>query len=371
MRRLAMRLCGIILFFAVMAAASAQIVSEDERPPRGEGMLTVHYLDVGQSDCTLVEVEGEYTVMIDASDEAHADEVCGYVRALGYNSIDVLVLTHPHSDHIGGAERVIDEFRVETVYMTDTEAHGEDAVYLGCVEDKIEEYGIERINAEEGAALTLGRLDGCFLAPCGVYFEDENEMSAILSLSYGEHSFLFMGDAGEDAEGLLLDRGVDVSATVVKAGHHGSGGSSSRDFVEATGAEYVVISCGDDNDYGHPSTYAIDRWERAGAHSFRTDKDADVVACTDGESIAVGRASDCEFWSEGRFSCSDTDTGEQTSAESEEYLLNTDSHILHVMGCVTLAERWGENIEPTSEDTGRLLAEGYKKCSHCFGWLSE
>ena len=111
MRRVAVWLCGMLLILA-LTAASAAFFSAEDQPWRGEGLLTVHYLDVGQSDCTFVEVGGEYTLMIDTADEAHADDVCRYVGDLGYDRIDVLVLTHPHSDHIGGAERIFGEFDV-------------------------------------------------------------------------------------------------------------------------------------------------------------------------------------------------------------------------------------------------------------------
>ena len=358
---------GVIFMLAVaMTALSMLAFSEDDGAYRGEGLLTVHYLDVGQSDCTFVEVGGEYTMMIDASDEAHADEICRYVDALGYDSIDLLVLTHSHSDHIGGAASVLSALVVERVYMTDGTATGEDAEHLRRVEEMIEAHGVERAVAQEGTEFELGGLEGCFLAPGDVYFSDENEMSAVLSLRYGEQSFLFMGDAGEAAENMLLRRGADVLATVVKAGHHGSNGSSTQDFVSAARAEYVVFSCGEGNDYGHPSPYAVDRWEAAGARTFRTDRDSTVIACTDGVGISVMRLSESKLLGDAIFSGSDTSTYTETVAAEHKYYLNTASHILHLADCTVFGEELGTNIEPSSEDIARLRAEGYKTCMHCF-----
>ncbi len=325
----------------------------------------MHYLDVGQSDCTFVEIGGDYTLMIDASDEAHAERICRYIENLGYSRIDLLVLTHPHSDHIGGAHRVLAEFEVGIVYMTETEASGEDAEYLRRVEEIIEESDIERVLAEAGVTFELGRLQGKFLSPMDVSFEDENEMSAVISLRWGEQRFLFMGDAGEAAEKLLIERGADLRADVVKAGHHGSGGSSSRDFVSATGADYVVFSCGAGNDYGHPSPYAADRWANAGAQIFRTDRDCTVIACTDGANIAVVRLSECDLFSEDIL----WDFGTQISVSSVnvnfEYVLNTSAHTVHLRDCSAVIGQEGEHLEQSSQDIERLAAEGYKLCTRC------
>ena len=365
MRRILTRVIGIFLLATVMTAFSLLTFSDGDGVYRGEGLLTVHYLDVGQSDCTFIEVDGKYTVMIDAADEAHPDDVCRYVDDLGYDGIDALVLTHPHSDHIGGAERVLAEYEVDTVFMTDGEASGEDAQYLDRVDGIVEELEIERVCARKGTEFELGRLDGIFLAPTDVSFNDENEMSAVLSLHYGAQSFLFMGDAGAEAESVLLSSGADLSATVVKAGHHGSRGSSSQDFVTATGADYAVFSCGEGNDYGHPSPYTVDRWETSGARTFRTDKDSTVVALTDGNTVAVMPLSELD--GSGTVLPDAASGGETESVERvHKYKLNTASHILHYVGCAILDGHTAINIEPSSEDIARLRAEGYKTCFYCF-----
>lgn len=364
MRRVAVWLCGMLLLLA-LAAASAAFFSAEDQPWRGEGLLTVHYLDVGQSDCTFVEVGGEYTLMIDTADEAHADDVCRYVGDLGYDRIDVLVLTHPHSDHIGGAERIFGEFDVGCVYMTEGDASGEDADYLSMLLAAVREQGTPSLTAGEGVSFELGALTGVFLSPTEVRFDDENEMSAVLSLRYGERRFLFSGDIGEDAERMLVQRGAELSASVVTAGHHGSGGSSSREFVRAAGAEYVIISCGEGNDYGHPSPYTVDRWESEGARAFRTDRDSDVIAYTDGDSLTVLPRSAYNSSDGTSESEADSAAGSDT-AEELEYLLNTSSHRIHHADC-SLADEDSENvIGACSADIDRLMAEGYRKCSSCF-----
>lgn len=331
---------------------------------RGEGLLTVHFLDVGQSDCTFIEAGGEYTVMVDASDAAHADEVCRYVRSLGYDTIDALVLTHPHSDHIGGAESVIESFDIKSIYMT--EESGDEPYYSKLV-GAIGKHSLKTVTAEQGTEFSFGELNCAFLSPGTKRYDDENDMSAILSLSYGEVKFLFMGDAGFAVESELLMSGADVSSTVVKAGHHGSNGSSSAEFIKAAGASYAVFSCGIDNDYGHPSVYALDRWESSGARCFRTDLDSTVVFCTDGEGIAAGSADDRAYWQNARLRhvtrAQESEPNEP--AESGKYILDTETHTIHVSGCYIAMRLSAENSERTSADLGRLYAEGYKKC-RCF-----
>ena len=330
---------------------------------RGEGILTVHYLDVGHSDCTFVEVDGEYTLMIDATDADHADEVCRYVRSLGYDGIDMLVLTHPHSDHIGGAADIIDELDVSCVYMTSYEGVGEE--YTGLILG-IEENPIETKVARRGVEFSLGGLLGSFLSPTGKRHDDENDLSAILKLSYGEENFLFMGDAGSPVESELLDDGADLAASVVKAGHHGAASASTSEFIESTGAGYVIFSCGLDNGYGHPSPYTVYRWEERGAKTFRTDLDSTVIAATDGRGLLCARLSDSEFWQSYSDIPSDTQASVKRPSTRCRYVLDTDAHVIHKPSCPYWKKLSSDEYERSTAELGALYDEGYRECDYCF-----
>ena len=153
-------LCGytrVVSIFLLLSVILPLFSCDGGDRRSGEGLLTVHFLDVGQSDCTFIEVGGEYTLMIDAADADHADKVCRYVSSLGYNEIDAMVLTHPHSDHIGGAQRVIESFVVKSIYMTDEEG---DEPYYSAILDVIEKYSITTFSAKRGAVHSLGKLIG-------------------------------------------------------------------------------------------------------------------------------------------------------------------------------------------------------------------
>ena len=353
---------GVILFFALLLSLLLVSCGGAESLYRGKGMLTVHYLDVGQSDCTFVEVGGEYTLMIDASDEEHSSRIVRYVKDLGYDSIDALVLTHPHSDHIGGASAVVDLLTPELVYMTEQQGAGEE--YERLVRSLSESSVTTKI-AKKDLTFTLGDLTGNFLAPVGVEHKDENDNGAVLRLDFGARSFLFMGDAGYLVEQSLALIGRKVGCDVVKAGHHGADGSSCAEFISATGAGYVVFSCSEDNGYGHPSPYALDRWVRGGVEVLRTDRDSDIIACTDGEQLLVGAACDTEYW-HSQHKPQSTDTSSRADMVKSLYLLDLGSHKIHRSSCVTLRGANLSKLERSSADIPRLRAEGYEKCKYCF-----
>lgn len=349
-------LCILLLLCALSGCGSLVAYN-------GEGHLRVHFLDVGQTDCAFVEFSRDYTMLIDASDAEHADFVCDYVKALGYNEIDVMVISHAHSDHVGGAEKIIEKLDVGRIFFPQinyTTPEYENMVSAA------NENSIEILVAEYGTRFDFGMAECTFVSPDGKRYEDENDGSAVLRILYDERSFLFMGDCGADAEGEMLGASVDLCADVVKVGHHGSNGSSGIDFVRATGAGYAIISCSADNEYGHPSPYAVDRWKSAGATVLATDEYSTIIAATDGKALLVGAASDREFWNGAKLEGVYTHHLQTSDKGEYDWILNTESHIIHRRGC-HYAESIGDKVrEESSVDVHRLEAEGYRCCKHCF-----
>ena len=354
----------LVIFVCVMlllcpSLAGCESVSYDLLP---DGVLRVHFMDVGQADCTFIETADGHAVMIDTAYEQKADEICEYVSGLGYSHIDTLVLTHFHDDHAGGAEKILDTFSVGMVYMTDVdESDGE----------------CERIRAlaeERGAIVRAARMrvqfsfgETCFrfLLPSRETHENINDRCAVLRLEYKSRSFLFMGDCGYEAERELLNCFPDISADVVKAGHHGGDDASGEELVAALGTGYVVYSCGEGNNYGHPSPRTTDRWERAGARSFRTDVDSTVVFCTDGEGMLCAGAQDRLYWKENT-ECLPYSPPTREKYVFCEYVLNTYYHYIHKHWCPYVENTDAEYLERTNEDTKRLISEGYVLCKYCF-----
>lgn len=259
------------------------------------GTLEVYFFDVGQGDSELIRLPGGENILIDAGTSSTEDELVGELRSLGAETLDLVVATHPHADHIGGMAAVIDAFDVRQVVMprvseSDTPTTKTYENLLQSIADK----GLTITPAEPGdELLSSGGAVLTVLAPNGKDYGDLNNYSVVLRLTYGEDSFLFTGDAEEESEEEMLSLDWPLTATVLKCGHHGSETSTSPAFLDAVSPQYAVISCGVDNDYGHPDAVTLEKLEAAGAEVFRTDLQGTILASTDGSGVtmtALGKA---------------------------------------------------------------------------------
>ena len=259
------------------------------------GTLEVYFFDVGQGDSELIRLPGGENILIDAGTSSTEDELVGELRSLGAETLDLVVATHPHADHIGGMAAVIDAFDVRQVVMprvseSDTPTTKTYENLLQSIADK----GLTITPAEPGdELLSSGGAVLTVLAPNGKDYGDLNNYSVVLRLTYGEDSFLFTGDAEEESEEEMLSLDWPLTATVLKCGHHGSETSTSPAFLDAVSPQYAVISCGVDNDYGHPDAVTLEKLEAAGTEVFRTDLQGTILASTDGSGVtmtALGKA---------------------------------------------------------------------------------
>ena len=259
------------------------------------GTLEVYFFDVGQGDSELIRLPGGENILIDAGTSSTEDELVGELRSLGAETLDLVVATHPHADHIGGMAAVIDAFDDRQVVMpriseSDTPTTKTYENLLQSIADK----GLTITPAEPGdELLSSGGAVLTVLAPNGEDYGDLNNYSVVLRLTYGEDSFLFTGDAEEASEEEMLSLDWPLTATVLKCGHHGSETSTSPAFLDAVSPQYAVISCGVDNDYGHPDAVTLEKLEAAGAEVFRTDRQGSILASTDGSGVtmtALGKA---------------------------------------------------------------------------------
>ena len=259
------------------------------------GTLEVYFFDVGQGDSELIRLPGGENILIDAGTSSTEDELVGELRSFGAETLDLVVATHPHADHIGGMAAVIDAFDVRQVVMpriseSDTPTTKTYENLLQSIADK----GLTITPAEPGdELLSSGGAVLTVLAPNGEDYGDLNNYSVVLRLTYGEDSFLFTGDAEEASEEEMLSLDWPLTATVLKCGHHGSETSTSPAFLDAVSPQYAVISCGVDNDYGHPDAVTLEKLEAAGAEVFRTDLQGTILASTEGSGVtmtALGKA---------------------------------------------------------------------------------
>lgn len=257
------------------------------------GNLEVHFLDVGQADCTLIKCDG-YTMLIDAGEDDQGTKIQNYLKKQGVEKLDYLVLTHPDSDHIGSADVILTKFETGMVFISDFEK--ETRIYIDLLQ-LMKDSQIEYLTPEVGDIYPLGSASFQILAPNDEY-EDPNNTSIALLLTHGENSFLFTGDAEKSAEKDMLDNGLNLAADVFHAGHHGSKTSNTEDFMDAVNPQYVVISCGADNSYGLPDAEVLNRFRQNGIKVYRTDEQGTIVVSSDGKQITFN-ASPSETWQAG------------------------------------------------------------------------
>lgn len=285
MRSLKQTFC-LLLFWAVLLfgvpGCSLQTVQQQRQGGFFEAQeeLKVHFLDVGQGDCTLVQC-GEHAMLIDAGENDSGTKIQAYLNSQGVTKLDYVIGTHPDSDHIGGLDVILYKFDCGTVLMPDFK---KDTKTYRDVLAAMESKRYRNTLPLPGAEYELGEAVFTIIAPNGTY-ETANDNSIGLLLRYGERTFLFTGDAEEEAEEDLVANGMDIDCDVYQAGHHGSKTSSSEALLNAASPAYAVISCGENNRYGHPHAQTLNNLRYRKIQVFRTDEQGTIVAKTDGTTI--------------------------------------------------------------------------------------
>lgn len=250
------------------------------------GLMRVHFLDVGQGDCSFIELGNGQTMLIDAGNPEDGDDIVDYIKDLQYGDIDYVVATHPHDDHIGGMAEVLKTFPVEKMYMPNAVHTSYSFENLLNV---IEEKDIDLNVAKSGTSiLNSGPINIDILSPVQEEYSEMNNYSAVVRIIYGESSFLFTGDAEKIVENEILNSEIDVD--VLKVGHHGSNSSSSEAFIEVTTPQIAVISCGQDNMYGHPDYEVLSILDENNVKVYRTDEAGTIMVTADqNDNIAVDK----------------------------------------------------------------------------------
>lgn len=250
------------------------------------GDVTVHFIDVGQGDCTLIMTD-TVNVLIDCGEEEQADSVIRYIESRGITKLDLVIATHPHSDHIGGMYKILQSFQVGEVLMP--ELAYDMIPFSNAYSSMIavmEKKSIPVHYAAAGDTIRLG--GGTYLDVLGPLHNDYdtlNNFSVVVKLTHGRNKFLFAADMERASENDMLNTGADVSAAVLKVAHHGSTSSSTAAFLKQVSPRYAVISVGRDNVYGHPTPEVISRLQALECEIITTAGDGNIVFVSDGGTL--------------------------------------------------------------------------------------
>lgn len=328
-----------------------------------ESSLRVSFIDVGHGDSEFIELPNGETLLIDAGTNETGADVVSYISSLGYTSIDYVVGTHPHEDHIGGLDDVIRTFDIGSVYMPKVTA---DTKTFEDVLDAVAEKGLSINTAKAGVSIVdVEDLSVKMLAPVLDEYDNTNDYSAVIKVVYGDTSFLFTGDAEEYAESLITG---DVDSDVLKVGHHGSSTSTGEAFLERVSPSYAVISCGLGNSYGHPHTETIEKL--GGIPVFRTDEMGTIVATSEGSEISFRTLGKSDTGNAAQPEApQDTETAASSGYDegldiSDGYILNTNSKKIHLPDC-SAVDNMSDSNKAYTDDYDQAISEGYTPCKIC------
>lgn len=280
---------GIIVILFLLAGCSLTIETQAGPPISEESFLKVHFIDVGQGDATLIQQinqDNTYNMLIDAGNNGDGEYLVEYLKDQGVETLDYIIGTHPHSDHIGGLDDVIKGFQVGAIIMPKVMANTRTfEEVMEAVSDK----GLSITSPVPGTSYPLGEAEFTILAPNSDDYASLNDYSIANRIVFGSNSFIFTGDAEALSEEEILNNfnKRDLASDVFKLAHHGSSTSNTEDFLEAINPSYGIISCGQDNSYGHPHREIMAQLKARNILVFRTDLHGTIVINSDGKDISI------------------------------------------------------------------------------------
>ena len=249
-----------------------------------DGMMEVHTIDVGQGDSILV-IQKDKVMLVDCGTRAKGETVVEYLKKLGITKIDILVGTHSHDDHMGGIAEVIRNFEIGILYAPDNTKDNITTFWYMDFIDAVAEKNVNWVYPEVGNTFEIGEATAQIVAPNSKQYNNMNNYSIVLRVTYGETDILLTGDAEKLSEEEIINNGLYIDVDILKLGHHGSDTSTSEEFLKATTPQYAIISAGKGNTYNHPKKTVMEKLEKMGITVYRTDESGTVIMSTDGKNM--------------------------------------------------------------------------------------
>lgn len=260
-----------------------------------DATLEVHVLDVGQGLSVFLTC-GDETLLYDGGGRSTSSFVVSYLQKQGIDRLDYVVVSHYDADHLAGVIGALNVFEIDTLiapnYQTDTKL-------FSSFQRTVQAKELSITSPVPGTAYSFGTGEFQILAPIDSSYENENDYSIVLRVCLGENTLLLTGDASENSESEMMEQGVALQSDVLVVGHHGSAGSTSAEFLEAIKPSYAIISCGRDNDYGHPSKRVMALLEEMEIPVYRTDLQETVIFRLTGQEVLFEK-DPCEDYSSGK-----------------------------------------------------------------------
>jgi competence protein ComEC len=314
--------------------------------------LVIHFIDVGQADSILVEMPNKEVALIDGGNRDDAELIIGYIKNLKINKINYIIATHPHEDHIGGLPDIINTFKIGKVYMPNRKANTK---IFEKLLSEINKKGLKIIKAKGGQKIIdLKDLKFSILAPNSDRYDETNEYSIVNKLVYKNTSFLFTGDAEEESEKEMISLGFNLSADLLKVGHHGGRTSTTESFLDKVNPKYAVISVGKDNDYGHPHKELIERLNGRNIKVLRTDEIGTIIVQSNGEKISFNKDINMDIEKHYKSKVQEED--------STYYIGNKRSHVYHDPTCSSLPKSENRILFKYKEEAENKGYRPHKTC---------
>ena len=315
----------------------------------------VHYIDVGQADASLILCDDE-SMLIDGGNPEDSSLIVSYLNKHDIRHLDYVICTHAHDDHVGGLSGALSVVSVGSVYAPKTE---NDIRSYNSFKSKVTAQCLSINNPIPGSNINLGSSIVTFLGPLDENVEDLNDTSIILKITYGKTSFLITGDAERDAEQSVLAQDYDLSATVLKVGHHGSKDSTTYPFLREIMPEYAIISVGD-NSYGHPTKEVLSRLSDAEVEIYRTDLHGDIIVTSNGETVTIKTSKNHK--SNVTTTNKETTPIPSTNSSNKSYIGNKNSKKFHLKSCHSLP---AEKNRIYFSSRNEAISNHFSPCKNC------